>query len=401
MTDARLRSFWHRAGPLTAFAALATVAATQGCGGGGDTGSGGSGGGKGGGHPSTTTGPGPSSTSTTTTGTGGSSTTTTGPGGATTSSTGPGGGGMGGTGGGMPSPPISSVKPAGNGVGALDATPDPDGTNLYFTAYDPVNGPGVFKVPADGSNPTPSVIATGAPFAAPFGITISSDGKQLYVADAGAITDPMNPYGTDHGAIFVLPVGGGTPTAIAGSDGASPRSLEIAIEGGSDVIYFTGVDKTNGKPGVFKLPVGGGTAMVVAEGPPFVDPSGIVIAKDGTVYVADTVAAATGLANIIKITGGNAAPFLQDLRVGYPCGVALSKDEVTLLVSSLDPDKKTDQVLQVDIGSMQAMPFTMGIDTNYEAAGLHRARNADVYAWADTKATPMGMTGTGTVFVIK
>lgn len=378
MTDAR-RRFWHRAGPLAAFAGLAVASAGQGCGGGGETtmGTGGTGGT--GGSSTTTT---STTTSTTTTSTTTTTTTTTGTGGMG------GGGGMGGTGG-----VTGDVKPGADAHSALDATPDLDGTTIYFTAIDPIEGPGVFKAPADGSNLTPVKVAAGNPFVAPFGIAIGTDGNQLYVADPGADA------GNDRGEIFVLPVGGGTPAALSGSADTVPRSLEIIKEGTIDVIYFTGNDKADGQPGVFKIPVTGGTVTAVAKGAPFVDPSGIAVAADGTTYVADTISSLSHTANIIKVDkNGTATTFLTDLKVGYPCGVALSQDEQTLLISALDKDKATDVLLQIDIGNgMSKDPVTMGIDTFYESAGLHRAKGKNVFAWADSSAGPQG----GRVFVVK
>jgi sugar lactone lactonase YvrE len=207
----------------------------------------------------------------------------------------------------------------------------------------------------------------------------------------------------DGGVIFSLPVGGGTPTILSGTELTSARSVDLVQKGGADVLYFTGKDKTTGAPGVFTIPASGGAVTKVASGMPFNDPAGVAAASDGTVYVADTVAAATLHASIIKIAAnGTASVLFPDLRVGYPAGLALSKDEKTLYVSSLDPVKLTDQLLEIDVSNgMMSGAVTAGINMNYEAAGIHRAHNFDIFAWADTKASPMGLTGTGTVFVIK
>jgi sugar lactone lactonase YvrE len=340
MRQVRLRLSWHRAGPLAAITALVIAGgASQGCGGGGGSSSSGS----------------------------------------------------------VVSPPFgSSVAAAALGPIPLDATPDPTGTTIYFTGVDPVAGPGVFSVPADASNTTPVAVQVGPPFAAPFGIAISTDGKTLYVADSGATDTASN---QDLGVIFSLPVGGGTPAILSGSALSEARSLEVQQVSDSDVVFYTGLDQTNGSPGVFKLPASGGAVTTVAEGSPFSDPCGIAIAADGTLYVTDTIASGSQTASVFKVDStGAVTTFTTDLRVGYPAGIALSKDDKTLFVSSLDPLALTDQVLQLDVATMApGTPFTMGINTFTEAAGLHRAKNADVFSWADSAAGTNG----GTVFAIK
>ncbi len=381
MRDARLRLFWHRAGPVTAIAALAIAGeASQGCGGGGSSGTGGMATGG-----STTTMSTMSTMSTrTTSSTGGM--TTTGTGGMTTTGT----GGM--------AAFAGTVAPVGLAAFALDATPDPTGETIYLTAVDPTNGPGVFKVPADGSATTPVAVLAGAPFAAPFGIAISTDGKTLYIADPGA-TDST---GVDQlGVIFSLPIGGGTATAVTGTAGTEVRSLEIAQSGGADTIFFTG-HTAAGVPGVFKVAAAGGTVATVAMGAPFVDPSGITIASDGTMYVADTTAVGApggATASIIKIdTTGNATSFLSGLAVGYPAGIALSLDGKTMLLSSLDATKYTDQLAQITVATAAlGTPITMNINTFTEAAGMHRAKTVNVFAWADSSAGAQG----GQVFSVK
>jgi sugar lactone lactonase YvrE len=261
---------------------------------------------------------------------------------------------------------------------------------------DPIAGPGVFSVPADGSKTTPVTVQAGAPFAAPFGIAISTDGKQLYIADPGA-TDPTS--NKDLGVIFALPVGGGTPTILSGTALSNAHGLEVQQVNGADVVFYTGLDQTSGAPGVFKVPATGGTVTTVAEGSLFSDPCSIAIADDGTLYVTDTIASGSQTANVLKIdTTGAVTAFSTGLRVGFPAGIALSKDGTTLFVSSLDPVAFTDQVLELDVATQATVTtFTSGINTFYEAAGLHRAKNADVFGWADSAAGTNG----GTVFAIQ
>jgi len=352
MTDARHRGFWHRTGPAAVFAMLAVAANTEGC------------------SCDDTSGNNPAGSGT------------------STSSSGAGGGGGG-------SPIDAKIDPAAQGNTPFDATPDPDGTTIYFTAVDPAKGAGVFKVAAAGG--AVSEVKVGDPFVAPFGIAIGNDGKQLYVADPAS--ESGDTVDDDGGQIFVLPTAGGTPTSLSGTAGLTPRGVEVVKEGSGDVVYFTGRDDSGA--GVFKVPASGGTAKPVVSGDPFVDPTGVAIASTGDVYVADTVSAATHKASIFKITAGEttAKALIENLEVGYPAGVALTADDSTLFVSGLDPVTLTDVVIVVDLGTGMQSTYIGDADTDISAfsepAGLHRAKNKDVFSWADSKAN----TG-GTVFVI-
>jgi sugar lactone lactonase YvrE len=275
---------------------------------------------------------------------------------------------------------------------AFDATPDPDGVELYFTGIDPVKGAGVFKAKADGSDPAAVEVHAGDPFVSPFGITIGTDGKQLYVADPGAES------ANDHGQIFVLPIGGGAPAALAGTADFLPRSVEIGQENGKDLLFFTGTDPADGKPGVFKISISGGTALTVSKDALFRDPSGIVVAKNGDVYVVDTQAAASGHASVLKVTSNGAAQeVIGELRVGYPPGIALTLDEKSLLVSGLDPLTLNDVLINFDMTDKTQTLLNDVIGSYSESAGLHRAKNKNLFAWADSSAGPKG----GKVFVVK
>ncbi len=374
MTEPKLSQLWHRAGPAAALGALlcaTAFASTTGCGDGGTGGSGGS-------TSSTTT---TTTTSTTTTTTSTTSTTTT-----TTTSTTTGAGGSGGDPGPLESSPAADVP------SAFDATPDPDGIQLYFTAVDPDKGTGVFRAKADGSDAAYVEVHSGDPFVAPFGIAIGTDGKQLYVADPGAS-------GTkDLGQIFVLPVGGGGPSPLAGTEDFVPRGLEIGQESGKDVLFFTGTDPTDGKPGVFKIGVGGGVATTVSKDARFRDPAGIAVAKSGDVYLVDTHAAATLNANVFKVaSNGAVTEVIAELRVGYPPGVALTLDEKSLLVSTLDPATLNDVLVSYDFVAKTQTPIAGVAGMFSEAAGLHRAKNKNLFAWADSSAGPKG----GKVLVVK
>lgn len=319
-------------------------------------------------------------------GTGGASTTsTTSAGGAGTTSSSSGAGGM----------HDLAIGSAADGHRPFDATPSPDGAQVYFTA-DGANGLGVYKAPADGSAPTPVAVYPAAidpanPFAAPFGIAVSSDGKTIFVADPAAGT-------TDRGAMYAVPAAGGTPTLISGTDGLVPRGIDVVAVGGLDTLFFSGTD-AKGKPGIFSVPATGGNVTVVSVGAPLHDPAGLSVAKDGAIYVVDTIASGSNTAQILVIPqGGMPKVLLDSLRVGYPAGVAISTDDKTLYVSGFNPQDLTDRFLVVDIATAKATEsFKAELGTFTESGGLHRAKTSDIFALVDSSAGPKA----GKVFVIK
>ncbi len=369
MIDRRLKRFWYRAGPLAAGGALLAGGAIAGCGSDSTT-------------ASTTSGPG-----------GGSPTTT------TTSSN----GGAGGAGGATTT--TSTGGPIDLAIGLsvdihrpFDAVPSATGAQAYFTA-DGANGLGVYKASIDGAAPKavalyPTTVGDPAnPFAAPFGIEVSTDGEQLYIADAAAGS-------ADLGAIYSMAIDGSAPKLIMGTDGTTPHSLAVVDVGGKDTIYFTGTEATaGGFRGVFSIPASGGAVTKIYAGSMLKDPSGIAVAKDGNIYLTDTTSSAKGSGQILVLkAGGEPTILIDDVRVGYPSGIALSLDEKSLYVSSFDPATLTDRVTVVDITEKSsAAAFATELGTFTEAAGLHRAKTANVFTFVDSTAGASG----GKVFVIK
>ncbi len=256
----------------------------------------------------------------------------------------------------------------------LDSVPSADASVVYFTA----TGLGVFQVPAAGGSAV--AVATGSPFVAPTGIELSSVNQTIYVADPKAMA------ASGIGQIFAVPVAGGAPRAIDGASGSAPRGLAVAVEGGQDVLYYTGRDPANGQPGVFRLPAAPNSVpTVVVEGAPLVQPDGLTVSRSGAIYLTDDAAAGAPCGKVFQISGGVATTVVDAARLGAPAGIALSLDEKLLLVSAERPNAGgSDEVLIVQLASLSQTTATKVISQNKSnAGGLHRARGSDVFSWAN------------------
>ncbi|MBL0197174.1 MAG: hypothetical protein IPQ09_23685 [Myxococcales bacterium] len=287
-----------------------------------------------------------------------------------------------------PGTDFTTIKPAANDPSfrsPFDATPDPKGENVYFTALTALDVPAVFVSPAGGG--APRVLHQGTPLSAPFSIAISEDGKTLYIADGNA---EVTAGGDENGAVLTIPVGGGTPAVLPGSGGKSPRGIEVA----GDSVYFTG--KSEGRAGVFKAPLAGGEPVALTAGGPLREPSGITVTKKGVVYFVDAFAQSAAGAAVFRVDGGQAVLVKGGFAVGHPAGLAATFDDSALLLSGIEPNKQTDVVVRIKLDDGSTTSFTDTIGGFSESAGLHRAKTTSVYAWADSRAN-----GTGTVYVLR
>jgi DNA-binding beta-propeller fold protein YncE len=249
---------------------------------------------------------------------------------------------------------------------------------------------GVLLQTAGGGAPT--VLYSGDAMVNPFDIDASLDGKTLYIADPAAGAE-------SGGAILELPASGGTPSELA--SGYRPRSVTVADDGS---LFFSGVDATTGDPGVFQQ--ANGITRPVFTGLPLVDPSGIALTKDGTVFVADTrlfdahadmTPVLGNEAGIVRIKDGVASIFATGFATGYPAGVALSTDESNLIISGEGADRG-DTVYVIDVANPMAPPLVVrDAFSKFQdsSAGLKRAHDSNTFIWASLSANG------GTVYKIR
>jgi sugar lactone lactonase YvrE len=290
------------------------------------------------------------------------------------------------------SPPRLSVAANDSAArGPLDATPSPDGERVYFTAsaltVDGEPSTTVFSVPSDGG--AIETLATGGAISAPVGISVSLDGSILYLADV-ATGDVGNA-----GAVMSLPSAGGDPSSVSGTEGYGPRAVAIAREHGKEWLYFTGRDPVNGTAGVYRTVPDGGAIETLAEGDSFVDPGGVAVADNGDAYVIDG-RGSQGMASLMRVRAGKATSVVDDLGVGFPAGLTLTLDGKTALISGLDPRTKHDVVYYVELATGKLSLLSKPVHAFSEPAGLHRAHDVNVFAWADSEAND-----SGTVYVLK
>jgi len=292
----------------------------------------------------------------------------------------------------LPEAPVPAINAAANDPARsfpLDATPSPDGKTVYYAALsedaDGNKTAGLFRVAASGGDVT--TLASGDPLSAPVGVSVSVDGTTIFVADPGAGAG---------GAILTVPSAGGASAPLGGTDGYRPQGLTIAqIKPQGEALYFTGVDPTTGEAGLFSVNPAGGTAVAIATGSPFAEPGGVTVLANGDAYVADA-AASNGFAGVIAVKNGKASVFVERIGVGFPAGITATHDGSTLIVSGLDPATRTDLVYFVNVASGELSVLTDTISAFHSPAGLHRANDTDVFAWADCRANE-----TGTVYVLR
>lgn len=287
---------------------------------------------------------------------------------------------------------ISQLTMTGAFSAIFDAVPSPDGTKVYFSGADEMGNLAAWSVPVmSGPQTAMQVTAAGSPVVAPLGVAVSSDDTRLYVADPGAI-DQM---GGDDGVIWVVALPSGIPSQVAGSGGIYARGITVSTSGGSDTLVFTGVNGS-GQAGLFTLAAGGGTAMTVVAGAPFDDPSGVTEDSSGNYFVFDVTAGGSHRADVIKVAGGTPSVVMSDLFVGYPAGITMNGAGNSIVLSGLAAPSGPDTLTVVSATGQMSPLVSSGLSKLSNAGGLHRAANANVYAFVDSAGD-----GTDAVYVIR
>jgi hypothetical protein len=261
----------------------------------------------------------------------------------------------------------------------LDATLSPDGKTAYFTAVVD-EGAAVLRVPGSGGMPIRL-----ADLVSPGPVDVTGDGRTLVIADPGVETS-----NGALGAIVTVSSSGGTPSMLAGTEGTLPRGLAVA----GNRIVFTGTDPADGAPAVFETSASGGLSILLKAG--LFDPSGVAIAPSGEVYVLDAEAEGASARRLLKVSSGAALELVKGLRVGFPAGLAVVENGRNLLLATTDASTGKAQLERwTSAGIRAGDPVGTTIGDFDEPAGLHRAAQADSYAYVDSSAND-----SGAVFVI-
>lgn len=291
-------------------------------------------------------------------------------------------------------PPVSAqaldVKelPAGGAVfqQPVDATPNPDGSMVYFLATTESGEPGVFRVPAAGGPVT--LIYSGAPLTAPHAIVFSSDGSVVYIADPVA-----------GGVVFALPSLGGTPSPLVASVRTGARVLDLVSVNGIDQLYIGGLDPQSGEAAVFRMNPAGSDLETLYTGGPLTVVDGLAATSAGEVYIAAPASERDANGRVLRLRGGAVETVIEAVHLGSPAGIALTLDESRVIVSSLAADG-TSQVAILDVVSGAVSTANDVIGVNQDSGGLHRALQRDWFAWVSRGRTGGSAGNAGTIYGI-
>jgi sugar lactone lactonase YvrE len=260
---------------------------------------------------------------------------------------------------------------AGGFTSPMDAVASLDGSEFYFTAYDELKQPALFKTKAVAGSGA-EVLAAGDPLESPIGLVLSCDGDTLYVADIGG----------EAGAVLSIATSGGALTDLAVTGIVRPGGLAMGPDCKS--LYATG-RTDDGLAALFRIPTSGGTATPVWMGEPLVSPTGLHVDEFGVAWVMDHRALGAngeGVLFAIPSDGSAANEVISDLRMGTFGGVSLTAGGGVAVMPTVDADGH-GQLTSVEISTGEMKQLATPALT--DPAGLRTARQAAVFAVVDSE----------------
>lgn len=279
----------------------------------------------------------------------------------------------------------------------LAAALSPDGRTIYFSAYvksaagpNPRSGAPNAAIFQAVPGQAPVVIAQGPPLEMPVGLAVKEDGKSIYVADMASGAQ---------GAILLVTIADGTvQTVAAGGQLLDPAG--IVIDAARNQLVITGTAQMTGTGAIFLLPF---TAMDPIELPTngtLRDPSGVDITEGGIIYVLDAFGPDTRgvLRKIDQVMNRNDV-VLNNLKVGYPAGLAVASDEgFALIATSTSANGGSSAIEVVRLPGRQRTRVNTGTTIIREARGIAKSADGTGFAVVDGSG---GATGTGAVYELR
>ncbi len=161
---------------------------------------------------------------------------------------------------------------------------------LFFTAFTTQGvgtAPVVVTMTKEGGSAltlaTGGISGTTGVLVEPVAMVLSKHESTLFVADAAAVIAAGD---TTAGAIFSLPVAGGTPTVLSHGTVDTPTGLALSSDGLT--LFVSGRDAKDGQATIFAVATAGGATTELVKGAPLTAVTGIAASADGTkLFVAD------------------------------------------------------------------------------------------------------------------
>jgi hypothetical protein len=269
----------------------------------------------------------------------------------------------------------------------LDAIPNATATEVYFTAFSAMGRAAVFRatVPAAGAPAvTPSLVAEGNGMEFPVGIALSTDGMTLYVADPSA----DGPSAPETGAIFAIPVAGGTPTRInVGTDVLRPQGVAASSDGTNLFITAQQATSTDILHALFRVTRTGGAAVAITTD--LVDPSGVSQDSMGYITIFDARRNGPNGGTAFILASPRNTDLARDVVANHPAGASLAVNGRSALISGTVADTGGGLLTWVGTDGRATSPTSLSTGM-VTPLGLHRARMADTWAVADEGAGDSG-----------